>query len=368
MVTDEQPIDASAFVLAFRAAHAATGDRRYLARMRESFEWFLGANRLGLALYDFSTAGCHDGLGAQEVNENQGAESMVSFLLALLAMLGLMDDGLDWNDVKKGLARPDSARAEVLIEPSEAARTQNFVSAVTHELRTPLAAIRLYGEMLLEGWTDDPEKEREYHRRILRETNRLATLVERVLQKGRLTSATTKTQAVDLSRLVVRLEEELAIAHPPDAPLSEGNSDLRFELGEGLPPALASPEVVSGILTNLIENARKYAPFNPDDPRSEPILVRTRQEGTRVLLEVADRGPGIPAQHRDRIFEAFYRMGNEATRTATGTGLGLHLVRLQAEAVGAQATVRARDGGGSTFRVRFRPAGAPPAKADPAST
>ena len=121
VIADEQPIDASAFVLAFRAAHAATGDRRYLARMRESFEWFLGANRLGLSLYDFSTAGCRDGLGEQEANKNQGAESVVSFLLALLAMLGLMDDGPDRIDVETGVTRPPSARAEVLIGPSERA-------------------------------------------------------------------------------------------------------------------------------------------------------------------------------------------------------------------------------------------------------
>jgi hypothetical protein len=89
--------------------------------MRESFEWFLGANRLGLSLYDSSTAGCQDGLGAQEVNKNQGAESVVSFLLALLAMLGLADDGLDWNAVEIDLTRPDSARAEVPIRPSERA-------------------------------------------------------------------------------------------------------------------------------------------------------------------------------------------------------------------------------------------------------
>jgi uncharacterized protein YyaL (SSP411 family) len=101
---DEQPIDASAFVLAFRAAYAATGDRQYLERMRESFEWFLGANRLGLAPYDFSTAGCRDGLETQGVNENQGAESVVSFLLALLAMLGLADSGLDRNDAATDVA------------------------------------------------------------------------------------------------------------------------------------------------------------------------------------------------------------------------------------------------------------------------
>jgi len=103
-IADEQPIDAAAFVLAFRAAYDATGDRRYMTRMRESFEWFLGANRLGLSLYDFSTAGCHDGLGTDAVNDNQGAESAVSFLVALLAMLGLASDEIDHDDVGVDIA------------------------------------------------------------------------------------------------------------------------------------------------------------------------------------------------------------------------------------------------------------------------
>ena len=99
-IVDEQPIDAAAFVLAFDAAYTATGDSRYLARMRESFEWFLGANRLGLSLYDFSTAGCRDGLEASGVNENQGAESTVSFLLALLTMLDQAGAGIDGKDTQ----------------------------------------------------------------------------------------------------------------------------------------------------------------------------------------------------------------------------------------------------------------------------
>ncbi|MFQ5505864.1 MAG: glycosyltransferase [Planctomycetota bacterium] len=98
-VSDEQPVDAAAFVMAFRAAYAATGDRRYLHLMRVSFEWFLGANRLKLPLYDFSTAGCRDGLGEHGLNENQGAESLVSFLLALLAMYDLGSNELDGERV-----------------------------------------------------------------------------------------------------------------------------------------------------------------------------------------------------------------------------------------------------------------------------
>jgi hypothetical protein len=86
---DEQPIDAAAFVLAFRAAYRATGERRYMRRMRQSFDWFLGANRLNIRMYDFATAGCRDGLGIHEASQNQGAESTVSFLTALLAMLDI---------------------------------------------------------------------------------------------------------------------------------------------------------------------------------------------------------------------------------------------------------------------------------------
>jgi glycosyltransferase involved in cell wall biosynthesis len=92
---DEQAIDAAAFVLAFRCAYKVTGDRHYLRRMRESFAWFLGANRLGVSLYDFATGGCCDGMGVAEVNLNQGAESTICFLLSLLKMLELAGEELE---------------------------------------------------------------------------------------------------------------------------------------------------------------------------------------------------------------------------------------------------------------------------------
>jgi hypothetical protein len=95
--TDEQPIDAAAFVLAFRSAYLTTGDHRYLRRMREAFAWFLGANRLGKSVYDSGTAGCRDGLGPTAPNLNQGAESTVSFLLALMEMLELAGEGLEYG-------------------------------------------------------------------------------------------------------------------------------------------------------------------------------------------------------------------------------------------------------------------------------
>ena len=101
---DEQPTDAAAFVLAFRSAYLTTGDHRYLRRMRESFAWFLGANRLGVSIYDSATAGCRDGLGAAAANLNQGAESTVSFLLSLIEMLELAGEGLEYANRSPGAA------------------------------------------------------------------------------------------------------------------------------------------------------------------------------------------------------------------------------------------------------------------------
>jgi hypothetical protein len=118
---DEQPIDAAAFVLAFRGAYLATGDRRYLRRMRESFDWFLGANRLGVWLYDFSTAGCRDGLGMREASQNQGAESTVSFLTALLTMLDVDGPGDALDEARAELPKRSTEPVEVMTWKQETA-------------------------------------------------------------------------------------------------------------------------------------------------------------------------------------------------------------------------------------------------------
>jgi len=229
-----------------------------------------------------------------------------------------------------------------------AQRTQNFVSAVTHELRTPLSAVKLYGEMLAEGWVTDETKRAEYYRRILRESTRLETLVERVLQKGQLTRNELTPEPGDLVRVIEPLVPLLTEEGSPQAA-----RDLVFELPPGLPLVMLHGECVRSIVTNLVENARKYAPVDAGDPRAEPIRVRAELSERRVRLEVLDRGPGIPPEERSRIFQAFYRIGNEATRASKGTGLGLHLVALQAEAMGAKVEALAREGGGTSFRVSF---------------
>ncbi len=229
-------------------------------------------------------------------------------------------------------------------ELDQAHRMQNFVAAVTHELRTPLSTIRLHAEMLLDGWVD-ADKQEEYYERIVRETERLSTLVERVLEKSRLKENVTRPVPGDLNEHVLALKDDLV---PP----AGEPQDLAFQIEPRLPRVLLTPDAIIGIVSNLVENARKYAPASD----GEPILVRTRWSNGHVLLEVADRGPGVPASEREKIFEAFYRVGSEQTRTTTGTGLGLHLVRLHAETCRAHVSVETREGGGSLFRVTFRPA------------
>ncbi len=232
----------------------------------------------------------------------------------------------------------------------QAERTENFVAAVTHELRTPLSSIKLHGEMLLDGWTSDPSRQQEYYRRIVRETQRLSTLVERVLEKARLSAGPARPYPGELSRLVEALSQDLRDTG------AGGADDLAFELAPDLPRVLLTPEAVASILVNLVENARKYAPVDLSREGAEPIRVVTRRVDGTVALEVLDRGPGIPLAERRRVFEAFYRVGNEATRTSRGTGLGLHLVHLQAQSIGATARVDGRPGGGAAFRVTFRQA------------
>jgi len=228
----------------------------------------------------------------------------------------------------------------------QAQRTENFVAAVTHELRTPVSAIRLYGEMLRDGWTTDPTKQDDYYRRIVGEANRLETMVERVLEKSQLTSVEAKPQPGDLGELLSQLvRKELG---PP--------GDVRLELDPKLPRVMLNRESVRSIVLNLVDNARKYAPVRSGEPGAEPILVKTDASNGTPVLEVLDRGPGIPDEDKRKVFEAFYRRGDEQTRRSKGTGLGLHLVKIQAQSMGGDVVVLDRPGGGSVFKVVFKEA------------
>ena len=222
----------------------------------------------------------------------------------------------------------------------EAARGREaFVAAVTHELKTPLAAIRLFAEMLERGDVESP-KVIEFGTRTVREADRLARLVDSVLDLARIEHSGTVLagQPVELRKVAVA-----AIAIVGNYGRESG---FEIELavgGEGL-AIRGDVDALTRAVVNLLENAIKYS------ERGQPIEVTLAQrEDGDVEIAVLDRGRGVPEADRQRIFEAFQRLGSEMTRDRPGVGLGLALVKKIAAAHGGRALCEGRAGGGSRF-------------------
>jgi signal transduction histidine kinase len=224
-------------------------------------------------------------------------------------------------------------------------RRSNFAAAVTHELRTPLAAIRLYAEMLRDGVVAGEEKRREYAATIGAESERLTRLVENVLELSRLERGARPlaASAGDLGAAVAAAAEALR-SHAE----REGFR-LVLEVEPGLPPVRFERDALAHVLGNLVENALKYA----RGAARREVQVGVRREGDAVALRVRDFGPGVAPAQLPRLFEPFSRGEDELTRTTRGTGIGLALVRGLAERMGARASGRNVAGGGFEVALVF---------------
>jgi signal transduction histidine kinase len=223
-----------------------------------------------------------------------------------------------------------------------------FVAGVTHELRTPLAALRSAGENLADGVVQDPSQVARYGALIAREGRRLSDMVEQVLeyagiQSGRRAYVREPTSVADL----------VAGAVAERRPLVEGKLEVVTEVPDGLPPLLGDPPALRRALGNLIGNAAKYG--------GGWMAVRAAKVGKEVRISVADRGPGIPEEDLPHIFEPFFRGRRLAAGRVPGSGLGLSLVRHVCEAHGGRVSVTSREGHGSTFTLHLpaAPAGEP---------
>lgn len=219
------------------------------------------------------------------------------------------------------------------------ART-NFTSMVSHELKTPVAAIRMYAEILENQLVDDPAKVTEYHHIIGAEADRLKRLIENLLSLGNIErgSMTYRLSREDVNGIVEKAVQQASVGFPEGPP-------LEMKLEPGLPALMLDAEAAQQAIANLIHNAFKYG--------REGLTVLTRRADSEVLVEVADRGPGIPASKRKTIFEPYVRLETEATRNSQGTGLGLALVKGFVEGQGGRITVGDRPGGGAVFTVGF---------------
>ena len=232
-----------------------------------------------------------------------------------------------------------------LIDLSE--RRIRFVSAVTHELRTPLTSLRLYLDLLTSGMIREEEKQKEYLTTLHGESDRLNRLIENVLDFARLEKRSAKA-----NRLPMKLADLLQQVRLTwtDRCLTD---DKELHVISTLPAdqeICTDAAMASQVLGNLIDNARKYT----RDAADRRIWLWAKPGGRRrVVLEVEDRGPGVPPAERCAIFRPF-RRGQSAETTAGGAGLGLALAKQWAEMLGGTLTCRAAEGGvGASFRLEL---------------
>jgi two-component system phosphate regulon sensor histidine kinase PhoR len=235
-------------------------------------------------------------------------------------------------------------RVIVLHDVTELKRLENarrdFIAAVSHELKTPLTAIAGFSETLLDGViASDPATARDFVEKISRHAERLATLVRDVLTLSRLEQGAweVKPAETDLARLGRALLDE----YQPSAEVQH----VRLEL-EAPPTLLATtdPELVHQLVGNLVSNAIRY-----NRPEGQ-VTLRLSEQGEQVRIAVADTGIGIPAEHRERIFERFYRIDAHRSRQSGGTGLGLAIVKQLVEVLSGTITVES-GAEGSIFTV-----------------
>jgi two-component system phosphate regulon sensor histidine kinase PhoR len=219
---------------------------------------------------------------------------------------------------------------------------RDFVANVSHELKTPLAAIRGYAETLRDGALEEQETARRFTERLLWQCRRLQALLDDLLTLSKLESvappADREREAVDLAALGQRAVEMLSAA--------ARERRLRLELkDEGVPRLRGDADGLERLLVNLLDNAIKY-----NRPGGE-VGLRLARQGSQALIEVTDTGIGIPPEALPRIFERFYRVDKGRAREEGGTGLGLAIVKHLAQSHGGRVEVESRAGRGTTFRV-----------------
>ncbi len=217
----------------------------------------------------------------------------------------------------------------------------DFIATVSHELKTPLSLIRMFGEMLSGDRAPTEEKRRQYLEIIVRESERLTALIENVLDFARLEQGGAAYEFItsDLGATVQREVETFRFRAHRERPA------LVVEVEPGVAPVRLDGRAMQVLLFNLLDNAFKYA------GDTDAVVVRVRQEGARAVVEVEDHGPGIDPEEGRRIFERFYRGKAVRSGGPRGTGIGLSLVQQIARAHGGDVTVHPVAPTGTAFRV-----------------
>lgn len=216
---------------------------------------------------------------------------------------------------------------------------RNFLLSITHELKSPIASLRLILETFHKRALERAQQQK-LAQNALRDAARLQTLVEDLLLAARLDSDwTPHREPINLEQLTRESVESLRVRFPDAQFVIESDPNLDL-----LP---ADKNGVTSVIHNLLENAVKYS------PDGSPVHVALRRNGSKRIIEVRDQGKGIPPEERERIFEKFYRMGNEETRESTGTGLGLYIVRQIVQGHGGRIAISENQPCGAVFTIEI---------------
>jgi len=226
----------------------------------------------------------------------------------------------------------------------------HFVSNITHELKTPLAAIRLYIETLLEKRVRDEEQERHFLGIINKESVRLTHLINNILDFSRIEMGRKRYDFAPTS--VAQVVRDVVDGYAYQ--LRDKGFEVHLDLEDDLPDLVADGDALSQAVLNLIDNAVKYSYESPQ--KSVEVAVRRLKPAVGPLelqIDVRDHGVGIPAAEHKRIFEEFYRVEKGLEHDVKGSGLGLAVVKHIVDAHGGSIEVRSHRGDGTTFRIRL---------------
>jgi signal transduction histidine kinase len=218
-----------------------------------------------------------------------------------------------------------------------------FIASVSHELKTPLTAIRIFAETLLMDRTKDPQAKTEYLETIVNESHRLTRLLNNVLDFSKIEKdkRTYRKETASLSEIVN------AAVQATQYPLKQQDINLNVQIEEELPDISVDRDAIGQAILNLLSNAMKYS------GESRMIDLRVHKKAGNVVIEVSDQGIGIDSVQQQRIFEKFYRVPSEQNQRIPGTGLGLALVFHIVKAHDGYVEVRSVAGKGSTFSIHL---------------